>query len=280
MTDTLRSTAPPGDTTAGRPLEGKIALLFGAGTAPDGWSNGAAVALTYARAGATVLCGDIDPAAAARTADYITADGGLAAAVQVDVTSETSVAAAVDTAIRRHDRIDVVHNNVGVTKMGDPVSLSTEEWRNALDINLTSVFCSCKYVLPHMRTAKTGAVINTSSLAAIRHTGLPYSSYYATKAALNHLTSTLAVDEAAHGIRINAIMPGLIDSPLIYRQIAGQYTDADEMVAARHAMAPMRRMGTVWEIAAAARFLASDDASYITGVCLAVDGGLASRGFA
>lgn len=276
MTDTLRQTTPPRD-IAGASLEGKVALLFGAGTADDGWSNGGAVAMTFARAGATVICGDIDLTAATRTVDAITDDGGKATALQVDVTAEDSVAAAVATVIDQHHRIDIVHNNVGVTKMGDPVSLSTEDWRRAIDINLTSVFHSCKYVLPHMRKAKAGVIINISSLAAIRHTGLPYSSYYATKAAVNHLTSTLAVDEAAHGIRINAIMPGLIDTPLIYRQIAGQYADADEMVAARNAIAPIGRMGTVWELANAARFLASDNASYITGVCLAVDGGLETR---
>ncbi|MBC2638176.1 MULTISPECIES: SDR family NAD(P)-dependent oxidoreductase [unclassified Rhodococcus (in: high G+C Gram-positive bacteria)] len=276
MIDILRQTTPPRD-SGDASLDGKVALLFGAGTAPDGWSNGGAAALTYARAGATVICGDIDAAAATRVADAITADGGTATALQVDVTTEDSVAAAVATVIDQHHRVDIVHNNVGVTRMGDPVSLSTEDWRRALDINLTSVFHSCKYVLPHMREAKTGSIINISSLAAIRHTGLPYSSYYATKAAVNHLTSTLAVDEAAHGIRINAIMPGLIDSPLIYRQIAGQYADADEMVAARNAIAPIGRMGTVWELAAASRFLASDAASYITGVCLAVDGGLGTR---
>ncbi|MDV7241683.1 MULTISPECIES: SDR family NAD(P)-dependent oxidoreductase [Rhodococcus] len=276
MTDTLRQSIPP-RTTGDTSLEGKIALLFGAGTAADGWSNGGAAALTYARAGATVICGDIDAAAANRTVDAITADGGKATALQVDVTAEDSVAAAVATVIDQHHRLDIAHNNVGVTKMGDPVSLSTEDWRRALDINLTGVFHSCKYVLPHMRQAQAGVIINISSLAAIRHTGLPYSSYYAAKAAVNHLTSTLAVDEAAHGIRINAIMPGLIDTPLIYRQIAGQYADADEMVAARNAIAPIGRMGTVWELANAARFLASDDASYITGVCLAVDGGLGTR---
>ncbi|PQP16571.1 SDR family NAD(P)-dependent oxidoreductase [Rhodococcus opacus] len=276
MTDDLGLTAPPKSAPAAS-LDGKIALVFGAGTAPDGWSNGGAIALTYARAGATVICGDIDIAAATRTADCITADGGDATALQVDITTEDSVAAAVSTAIDRYHRVDIVHNNVGVTQMGSPVDLTTEQWRRALDINLTGVFHSLKYVLPHMRTAKSGSIINTSSLAAIRHTGLPYSSYYATKAAVNHLTATSAVDEAPHGIRINAIMPGVIDSPLIYRQIAGQYASVDDMVAARNAVAPIGRMGTVWEIANAARFLASDDASYVTGVCLAVDGGLGSR---
>ncbi|WP_336873911.1 SDR family NAD(P)-dependent oxidoreductase [Rhodococcus qingshengii] len=276
MTTDLPLPAPP-TSTPGTSLKGKIALVFGAGTASDGWSNGAAIALTYARAGATVICGDIDITAATRAAECIQADGGNATAQHVDVTTEDSVADAVATVIDRYHRVDIVHNNVGVTQMGGPVDLPTEEWRRALDINLTGVFHSCKYVLPHMRTAKTGVIINTSSLAAVRHTGLPYSSYYATKAAVNHLTSTLAVDEAPHGIRINAIMPGVIDSPLIYRQIADQYANVEEMVAARNAIAPLGRMGTVWEIANAARFLASDDASYITGVCLAVDGGLGSR---
>ncbi|MCX5042403.1 SDR family oxidoreductase [Aldersonia sp. NBC_00410] len=276
MTDDLGLTTPAKSTPA-TSLDGKIALVFGAGTAPDGWSNGGAIALTYARAGATVICGDIDIAAATRTADCITADGGDATDLQVDITTEDSVAAAVSTVIDRYHRVDIVHNNVGVTQMGSPVDLTTEQWRRALDINLTGVFHSLKYVLPHMRAAKSGSIINTSSLAAIRHTGLPYSSYYATKAAVNHLTATSAVDEAPHGIRINAIMPGVIDSPLIYRQIAGQYASVEDMVAARNAVAPIGRMGTVWEIANAARFLASDDASYITGVCLAVDGGLGSR---
>ena len=154
-----------------------------------------------------------------------------------------------------------------------PVELDEETFRAALDLNLGSVYRTAKAVLPGMIERGGGAIVNISSLAAIRYVGYPYFAYYAAKAAVNQATVALAMQYAGRGVRANCIMPGLIDTPMIYRQISGQYASVEEMVAARNAMVPMGRMGTAFDVAAAAVFLASDEARFITGVCLPVDGG-------
>jgi NAD(P)-dependent dehydrogenase (short-subunit alcohol dehydrogenase family) len=183
----------------------------------------------------------------------------------------------VDDVVARHGRIDVLHNNVGYATMGGPVELSEDEWHKTFDLNITGCFITCKHVLPHMLARRSGAIVNVSSIAAIRWTGYPYAAYYAAKAAVNNFTMGLALQYARDGIRANAVMPGLMNTPLIHQQISGQYTDAEDMVRARDAACPMGRMGTAWDVARAALFLASDDASYITGVSLPVDGGLTCR---
>ncbi|MEE3048091.1 MAG: SDR family NAD(P)-dependent oxidoreductase [Pseudomonadota bacterium] len=255
-------------------LQNRVALVMGAGSSGPGWGNGKASALTFARAGAHVVAVDRDPAAAAETADLIAAEGLSGDAAACDATDGAAVAALVDDAIGAHGRIDVLMNNIGIAVMGGPVELSEEEWRRVLDINLTTIFSACKHVLPHMTQAGRGAIVNTSSIAGIRYVGYPYDSYYATQGAINQLTVGLALQYAKQGVRVNAIMPGLMDTPMIYGQISTEYADLDEMVAARHAMCPTGRMGTAWDVANAALFLASDEAGYITGHCLPVDGGL------
>lgn len=256
-----------------RRLEGRSAIVFGAGSSGPGWGNGKAAAVAYSREGAHVTCIDLDVTAAEETADIIRAEGGIAIAQAADVTVLSSVTAAVAAALDATGRIDILHNNVGVTHMGGPIELDEERFQAALDLNIGSVYRTAKAVLPHMIKAGKGTIVNISSLAAIRYVGYPYFAYYATKAAVNHATVALAMQYARQGIRANCIMPGLIDTPLIYRQISSQYASVDEMVAARNAMVPMGKMGTAWDIAAAAVFLASDDAQFITGVCLPVDGG-------
>jgi hypothetical protein len=151
--------------------------------------------------------------------------------------------------------------------------LSEEAWNRSLDINLGSVYRTSKAVLPHMIQQGRGAIINISSLAAIRWAGYPYFAYYAAKAAVNQATVALAMQYARHGIRANAILPGAIDTPLIYREISSQYRSIEEMRTARDQAIPTGKMGTAWDIANAAVFLASDEAAFITGVCLPVDGG-------
>jgi NAD(P)-dependent dehydrogenase (short-subunit alcohol dehydrogenase family) len=161
--------------------------------------------------------------------------------------------------------------------MGGPIELDEAAWRRSFDLNVTSCFITCKHVLPHMLARKSGAVVNVSSVAAIRYTGYPYAAYYAAKAAVNNFSMGLALQYARDGIRVNAIMPGLMNTPLIYQQISDQYANAAEMVAARDAACPTGRMGTAWDVAHAALFLASDEAAYITGISLPVDGGLTCR---
>lgn len=254
-------------------LKSKIAIVFGAGSSGPGWGNGKAAAVAFAREGARVACIDVSQAAADETAGIIAREGGVAIALAADVTQQGSIDAAVTTTMTRFGRIDILHNNVGVTHMGGPVELSEEQFKAAVDLNLGSVFRCSKAVIPHMLKAGGGAIVNISSLAAIRWTGYPYFAYYATKAAVNQATLGLAMQYARQGIRANCIMPGMIDTPLIYKQISGQYASVEEMVAARNAAVPLGKMGTAWDIANAAVFLASDEAQFITGVCLPVDGG-------
>lgn len=255
-------------------LEGKVVLVFGAGSVGEGWGNGKATSVAYAREGATVIAVDKHKAAADMTTSIIESLGGRVASFSADVTDSTSVKEVVDKVMSDYGRIDVLHNNVGTTIMGGPIEMTEEQWHTVIDVNLTSVFLTCKHVLPGMLERGKGAIVNISSIAAIRYTGYPYPAYYAAKAGINQFTVGLALQYARQGIRVNAIMPGLMNTPLIYQQISGQYADAEAMAHARHEATPMGRMGTGWDIAAAAVFLASDEANYITGVCLPVDGGL------
>lgn len=258
-------------------LKDKIAIVFGAGSAGPGWGNGKATSVVFARHGAHAICVDINCDAAQETADIIRDYGYDATAFACDVTDSEAVRQLVEEVIARHGRVDILHNNVGHATMGGPIELDEATWHRAIDLNLTSCFLTCKHVLPHMLERRAGAIVNVSSIAAIRYTGYPYAAYYAAKAAVNNFTLGIALQYAKDGIRANAIMPGLMNTPLIHQQIAGQYADADEMVRARDAACPMGRMGTAWDVANAALFLASDEAAYITGVCLAVDGGLSGR---
>jgi NAD(P)-dependent dehydrogenase (short-subunit alcohol dehydrogenase family) len=258
-------------------LQHKIALGFGAGSSGPGWGNGKATAVEFAREGAKVIAVDLNLAAAEETRRVIEQEGGSYTALAADVTNSESVKGAVTATMAQYGRIDILHNNVGVTKMGGPVELAEEEWHRAIDLNLTSVYLTCKHVLPIMVEQGSGAIINISSLAAIRYTGYPYFAYYAAKAGVNQATVAIALQYAAQGIRANAIVPGFIDTPLIQNQIAGQYASREEMMRERNRLIPMRRMGTAWDIAKAAVFLASGEAQYITGICLPVDGGASAR---
>jgi hypothetical protein len=254
-------------------FENRVVLVFGAGSSGPGWGNGKAAAVTYAREGARVACIDVSEAAAAETAGIIRGEGGEALSVAADVTSLAAVEAAVAEAVGRFGRVDVLHNNVGVVLHGGPPDLDEEAFGKNLDVNVGSVFRTAKAVLPHFLSAGRGAIVNISSIAAVRWTGYPYFAYYAAKAAVNQATVALALQYAPHGIRANCVMPGLIDTPLIYRQIADRYASTEEMTAARARAVPLGRMGTAWDVAKAAAFLASDDAAFVTGVCLPVDGG-------
>lgn len=258
-------------------LKDKIAVVFGAGSVGPGWGNGKATATLFARHGAHVICIDINLAAADETVGIIRGEGGQASAYACDVTQSAAVAALVAQVVQAHSRIDVLHNNVGYAAMGGPIELEEAAWQRSFDLNVTSCFNTCKHVLPHMLARKSGAIVNVSSVAAIRYTGYPYAAYYAAKAAVNNFTMGLALQYARDGIRVNAIMPGLMNTPLIHQQISGQYADAAAMVAARDAACPTGKMGTAWDVAHAALFLASAEAAYITGVSLPVDGGLTCR---
>lgn len=258
-------------------LQDRVALVFGAGSVGPGWGNGKASAAAYAREGALAICVDVNIDAARETAGIIATEGGRAEAHACDVTSGAEMAALIAKVAASHGRVDILHNNVGHAKMGGPPDLSEADWRRELDLNVTGAFLACKHVIPLMLAAGRGVITNISSAAAVRYTGYPYASYYAAKGAINQFTVGLAIQYARAGIRANAIMPGMMDTPLIYQQISGQYASREAMVQARHDATPMGRMGDAWDVANAAVFLASDEAGYITGVCLPVDGGLTAR---
>lgn len=255
-------------------LAGRVALVFGGGGTADGVNNGQAAAMTYSRAGAAVAVVDLDPDSARRTTEAIAAEGGTALAFAADVTDGAQVAEAVGRAAEALGPADVLHNNVGATVLGGPVELSYDDWRRAFAINVDGVFLACKHVLPSMLERGRGAIVNVSSLAALRHVGYPYPAYMAAKAAVNQVTVSLALTHAAQGIRANSVAPGFIDTPLVRRQLASQADSVDELLAARHALSPTGRMGSPWDVAAACLFLASDEAAYVNAVCLPVDGGL------
>ncbi|UOF90053.1 SDR family oxidoreductase [Fodinisporobacter ferrooxydans] len=258
-------------------LANKVAIVFGAGSTGDGWGNDKAAAVAYAREGASVMAVDVNLQAAEQTRDVILNEKRICEARSADVTSSKEIAEVVAETLEMFGKIDILHNNVGIVKMGDPIEISETDWNKAINVNLNSVFLTMKYILPHMVERRSGSIINISSLAGIRYTGYPYPVYSATKAAVNHLTSVIALQYAPYGIRVNAILPGLLDTPLIYRQISGEYSSVEEMVASRNAQCPMGHMGTAWDVANAAVFLASDESSFITGVCLPVDGGQSIR---
>lgn len=251
----------------------KVVLIFGAGSSGPGWGNGKAAAAVYAREGALVVGVDLHLDAAQETEAALRQERLSMTAMAADASTSAEVADVVAQTLKLHGRIDVLHNNVGITVMGDPVELSEEDWQRSLDINLSSAFLTCKHVLPAMLAQESGAIVNISSLASLQINQYPYFAYQTAKAGLNHFTRALAVRYAARGIRANAVLPGVMDTPLIYQQIAGNFEDVEAMRRARHAASPMGRMGTAWDVANAAAFLASDEPAYITGVVLPVDGG-------
>ena len=270
---------PPLDQLPGRGrVSGKVALVFGAGSAGPGWGNGKAAAMVYAREGARVAAVDIRREAAEETRELLRAEGWDCEAYCADVTDSAAVAGVVRQVHARFGAIDILHNNVGITRMGSVVEMDEAAWQQVLDTNLTGVFLTCKHVLPAMLEQGRGAIVNISSLASQQINSYPYMPYYAAKAGLNHFTRALAVQYAAQGIRANAVLPGVIDTPLVQQQIAGQFASAEEMRRKRNAASPMGRMGQAWDVAYTALFLASDEARYVTGVCIPVDGGKGCAG--
>jgi len=259
-------------------MEGRIVMVTGAGSVGPGWGNGKAAAALYAREGASILAVDRNLQAAEQTRDLIRAEGGVCEAIAADVTKAADVQACVEMAMTHFGRIDVLHNNVGIAEVGGPVETSQESWDRVIAVNQTSLFLTSKYVLPIMVRQKKGAIVNISSVAALRWVGFPYAAYSASKAAMLTLTKNIAMQYAALGIRANCILPGMMDTPMIREPLKDVYGgDIEEMRRKRDAQCPMGHMGNAWDVAHAALFLASDAARYITGVDLIVDGGLSLK---
>jgi NAD(P)-dependent dehydrogenase (short-subunit alcohol dehydrogenase family) len=263
----------------GERLKDKVAIVTGAGSVGPGWGNGKATAVLFAREGASVLGVDISLAAVEETKGIIDQEGGDCTVHEADVSKSDEVKAMVERCIQTYGRIDILHNNVGIIVVGGPVETSEETWDRVNAVNLKSMFLTCKYVLPHMERQGGGAIVNISSIAAIRYTGIPYLTYYTTKAGILQLTQSIALEYAEKNIRANAILPGLMNTPMIVEPLKEAYGDGDveKMIEIRNNQCPTKKMGDAWDVAYAALFLASDEAKYITGTQLVVDGGITCK---
>jgi len=262
-------------------LKDKIAVVVGAGQSPgEGLGNGRATVLRFAQEGAKVLAVDNVLSSAEETVAMARQSGGECFAFEADVTNEGTLATMVEAARRRWGRVDILHYNVGVSIAGGdaPLDEITEAaFDHIATINLRGAIMACKHVLPLMRAQRAGVIITISSVAAWEQ--YPNVAYKATKAGLIAFTQQIAVQNAEYGVRANVILPGLMDTPMAVdtrARVTGK--SRAEVAAARDARVPLRhKMGTAWDVANAALFLASDEANFITGVALPVDGGALAR---
>lgn len=259
-------------------LAGKVAIVVGAGQTPGATiGNGRATAIRFAEEGARVLVVDRDPVSAEETLALLSARGGSGAVHVADIRHEDACAGVVAAAVDQFGGFDILHNNVGVG-IGDTSAtrMTAEVWDALFDTNLRAVMFLCKHGLPQLRARGGGVITNISSVAAVCSVGLV--AYKTSKAALNAYTHALATGNAEHGIRANVIMPGLMNTPMAIEGYVALGRDRDAVVASRNRLVPLRGgMGDAWDVANAALFLSSDEARFITGVCLPVDGGQSAR---
>ena len=261
-------------------LKGKVAIVTGAGSSPgEGIGNGKATAVVYAREGAKVMLVDIRAEAAEETRQMIAREGGTSFVFQANVAEEKDCRDMVGECVKTYGRVDILHNNVGVGQRpyGGILVVDEAAWDRVIDTDLKSMFFTCRAAIPQMLKQERGVILNISSVAAVQN-GPTYFVYSVAKAGVNTLTRCLAIEYADKNIRVNCIMPGLMDTPMIDGQKGLYGGDVERMKKERAARAPMKRMGEGWDIAHAALFLVSDEAKYITGQVLAVDGGLTARG--
>jgi NAD(P)-dependent dehydrogenase (short-subunit alcohol dehydrogenase family) len=257
-------------------LQDKVTIVVGAGSSGPGWGNGKATAVLFAREGAKVVAVDVSLAAAEETANIIVDEGGVCTPLQADVTHPVMVEKFAADAIDRYGRIDVLHNNVGIHRRESMASISVEDWELIIDTNLNSAFLTCRAVLPQMVRQKKGAIVNVSSISGIRYARRSFVAYSTSKGALLSLTRTIAVEFAAKGIRANSILPGHIDTPMVRQGLSPDPKAQEDFATERASWCPMGCMGEPWDVAYAALYLASDEAKYVTGAELVVDGGVTS----
>ena len=258
----------------GNRVKGKVAIVTGAGSIGPGIGNGKAAAIVYAREGARVMLADYNLEAAEETKDLIKEEGGDCITFKADVSKSNDCKSIIEKCIQTYDRVDILHNNVGIEIPGGIDEISEEDWDKMMNVNLKSMFLTCKYALPYMEKQESGCIINISSINAIRN--LPYISiaYSTSKAGVIAFTREIAMQYASKGIRANAIMPGLMNTPMAVASLTDAFGgNIEEMTKIRDAMCPTGKQGDAWDIAYLALFLASDEAKYITGATLVVDGG-------
>jgi hypothetical protein len=260
-------------------LAGKVALITGAGSVGPGWGNGRATAVIFAREGASVFLADRDPAALAGTVAPAQAEGGQVVAHECDVTTDGEVAAMVERCVLAFGKIDVLLNNVGGSLPGGPVELTLADWQAQFAVNLTSVFLTCKHVIPVMRGNGGGSIVNTASASGLRWTGAAQVAYAAAKAGVIQFSRVVAVQHAADRIRVNTVVPGQLHTPMVEARLAGQRAGGDvaRLLRDRQARIPLGFMGDGRDTAYASLFLASDEARFITGTEIVIDGGMTAR---
>ncbi len=263
-------------------LEGKVALVIGLGqTGGDGWGIGAACAVQLARQGAIIFGGNRTIASTLKTERAIVEAGSECQVLETDAASSESVKALVDACVAKHGKIDILLTNVGYSEPGNAASMSETTWDRQIDINLKTVYLACHHVLPIMERQTTGgAVVCVSSIAGLRYIGKPQIAYNTAKAAIMQFVKATAVEYAGKGVRLNAVVPGLMETPYT-RIMAERYPPPggggyEEFRGIRDAQVPMGTMGNAWDVANAAVFLVSDEARYITGQRIVVDGGITS----
>jgi NAD(P)-dependent dehydrogenase (short-subunit alcohol dehydrogenase family) len=260
-------------------LAGKVAIITGAGSVGTGWGNGRAAATIFAKEGALVFGVDRNRDAMVETAERVAEVGGRFVAGDCDVTDAASVEQMVAACMKEFGRVDVLVNNVGGSAAGGPVEMAEEIWDAQMDYNLKSVFLTCKHVLPIMEAQGGGAIINTASTSAIRFTGAAQVGYAASKAGVIQFSRVVAMQYAARGIRVNTVIPGQMNTPMVSVRLAGQRAggDLESLLKQRQARIPLGFMGDGRDTAYAALFLASDEARFITGTEIVVDGGMSVR---
>ena len=260
-------------------FKSRIAIVTGAGCVAAGWGNGRAMAVRLAEEGAKVLAVDRDQA---RLDETLSLAGEAAASITTyicDVTDSSSVRAMVQACLQAWGVPDILINNVGGSAAGGPIQLSEQDWDSQIDINLKSVFLTCKHVLPHMVERGSGAIVNVASTSGLRWTGSAQVAYAASKTGVIHLSRVVAVQHAPDGIRVNTVVPGQLHTPMVEARLARQRTggDVETLLASRVRRIPLGFMGDGRDTASAALYLASDEARFVTGTELVVDGGMTAR---
>ena len=263
---------------AGR-LDGKVAIITGAGCVGPGWGNGRAACVRFAEEGAKIFAVDLRADPMAETLSRTREAGGEVEPHLCDVTDRAAVEAMVAACVARFGRLDILVNNVGGSAKGGPAEMDEETWDRQIDFNLKSVYLTCRAVLPRMAGQGGGAIVNTSSTSGLRWTGAAQSAYAATKAGVIQFSRVVAVEYAARGVRVNTVVPGQLHTPMVEARLAGQRAggDVDALLRSRLERIPLGFMGDGRDTANAALFLASDEARFITATEIVVDGGMTAR---